>query len=67
MDIGPYNDKRNVSSGGVGGDAHIAPLIGANTPAFRAASGSGANAEAILHFMPPCMTLPNVWDALQRS
>ena len=69
-------DKRNVSSGGVGGDVHIAPLIGANTPAFRTVSGSGANAEAIPHLRPFAKspkrvgrtpTILNVRGALRKS
>lgn len=71
-----YNDKRNVSSGGRRGDAHIAPLIEANTPTFRTVCGSGANAEAIPHLRPFAKsskrvgrtpTILNVRGALRKS
>ena len=55
MGISPYAVRRRLSQNFVGGDAHIAPPVGATAFTFQSVSGSGAEGETILnlgHVLP---------------
>ena len=53
--ISPYAVRRRLSQNFVGGDAHVAPPVGATAFTFQSVSGSGAEGETILnlgHVLP---------------
>ena len=53
----PTNNNRTPYSTSVGGDAHIAPPIGVQSPTFQTISGSGGARRDDSACKPPCLSL----------